>query len=58
MKKIIILIFLLFCFPLNLIYADDIVTITSDDIILNEPEFTGFIKQKMPFLLKELNCQK
>lgn len=54
MKKIIILIFILFCLPLNVIYADDIVTITSDDIILNEPEFTNFIKQKMPFLLKEL----
>jgi len=56
MKKIIILILILilFCLPLNVIYADDIVTITSDDIILNEPEFTSFIKQKMPFLLKKL----
>jgi len=54
MKKIIILIFILFCLPLSVMCADDIVTITSDDIILNEPEFTNFIKQKMPFLLKEL----
>jgi len=54
MKKITPLIFLLAVFAFNTSWADDLVMITSDDIILKEPEFTNFVKQRMPSLMKKI----
>ncbi|MBN2707141.1 MAG: mechanosensitive ion channel [Deltaproteobacteria bacterium] len=41
--------------PAALLRADDLVTITSDDIQLNEPAFSNFIQQKSPQLLDRLS---
>lgn len=39
--------------------VQDIVTITSDDIILNEPQFTDYVNKKLPFLSNKLiNLEK
>jgi len=54
MKKIIIFLLLLAIVPLSTAWADDLVTIASDDIQLNEPGFTDFVKQKYPFLVEKL----
>ncbi|MDD5724209.1 MAG: mechanosensitive ion channel [Syntrophales bacterium] len=40
--------------PLSTSWADDLINITSDDIQLNEPGFTDFVKQKYPFLVEKL----
>ena len=54
MKKSLIFLLLLIIIPLSSVWADDLVTITSDDIQLNEPEFTNFVKQKYPLLVEKL----
>lgn len=46
-----LLIFLLLTFSVQ---AQELFEITSDDIILNEPDFSDYIKNKMPQLNKEL----
>ncbi len=54
MKKIILFLLLLAVVPLSYAWADDVVTITTYDIQLNEPGFTDFVKQKYPFLVEKL----
>ncbi|MBN2705614.1 MAG: mechanosensitive ion channel [Deltaproteobacteria bacterium] len=53
MKERLLLLFCLLLFP-ALSAAGDLVTITSDDIQLNEPAFTDFVRQKTPELLDRL----
>ena len=54
MKKILIFLIFLAVMPLSSLWADDVVTITTYDIQLNEPGFTNFVKQKYPFLVEKL----
>ncbi|MCF6290901.1 MAG: mechanosensitive ion channel [Desulfobacterales bacterium] len=54
MKKIIFLISFLVIAHIPLAWADSLISITSDDIVLNEPEFTKFIEQKLPFLMERV----
>jgi len=55
MKKILIVLLLAAIVSFGTARADDLVTITSDDIYLTEPGFTDFVKQKYPFLLEKLS---
>lgn len=57
-KKFILIFLIALCLP-NAAMAQEIVEITSDDIILLEPYFTDFIKGKMPFYQNKLvNLEK
>ncbi|MCP4752338.1 MAG: mechanosensitive ion channel [Proteobacteria bacterium] len=59
MRKTLVLIGMLFSLVGAALAQEDIVTITSDDIILNEPLFSDYIKQKMPFYVdKMINLEK
>lgn len=55
MKKIIIFLLALAIVPLAVARADDLVSISSDDIHFIEPAFTDFVKQKYPFLVTKLD---
>ncbi|HPQ43499.1 MAG TPA: mechanosensitive ion channel [Syntrophales bacterium] len=54
MKKILMLLLFVGVVLFGSAWADDVVTITSNDIQLNEPGFTDFVKQKYPFLVDKL----
>ena len=54
MKKLTALISLISVWSFSAALADDLVIITGDDIKLQEPEFTTFITEKMPFLEKRI----
>ena len=55
MKKVFFL-YVIISFSLisSLLHAKDLISITSEDIILNEPDFSNFVKEKMPSLVTKL----
>ena len=54
MKKIIPVVFLISAWSSSAVRAEDLVTITADDIKLIEPEFTSFVAENMPSMRRRL----
>jgi small-conductance mechanosensitive channel len=54
MKRIIPVVFLISAWSSNVAWAEDLVTITADDIKLIEPEFTSFVGENMPSLMRRI----
>ncbi|MCP4754799.1 MAG: mechanosensitive ion channel [Proteobacteria bacterium] len=59
MKRYLLIILICIVWPMAAANADSMVEITSDDIILIEPAFSTFVKQKLPFYREKLiNLEK
>ncbi len=55
MKRLFLIFVFLLLHPIMVLAQGDIVTITGDTILLQEPQFTSFIKGKMPQLYEKLD---
>jgi len=53
--RITLLILSFLLFPFAAYGEGELVTITSDDILLTEPQFTSFVKKKVPSLIEKLD---